>query len=56
MSYASPIHPCKEQLETRLLDRPAWHLWLHGAPWDDLNANTKEWLYRDLETVEYDYF
>ena len=56
MTYAHPIHPCKTQLETRLYDRPAWHLWLSGVEWDSMSAETKEWLYDDLTTTSYNYF
>lgn len=56
MSYAHPIHPCKTELDTRLMERPAWHLWLGSPSWDEMSDKTKEWLYRDLETVEYDYY
>lgn len=56
MSYAQPIHPCKEQLETRIHGMPAWWLRLHSVEWDSMSDSTKEWLYDDLTTTSYNYF
>jgi len=60
-SYAHPIHPCKDLLETRFSEVPGWHLWLNGVEWDAMSGGTKEWLYSDYhlkdgESWEYNYF
>lgn len=56
MSYAHPIHPCKQELEARVLNRPMWWLTLDGPPWDSMSGSTKEWLYDGLDDTSYNYF
>lgn len=57
MSYAHPIHPCKEDLMNRLVDRPAWHLWMHPVEWDSMSAGAKAFCFGDdaEDHTEYGY-
>jgi len=55
MSYAHPIHPCKEELNRRLSSVPEWHLWLHAVPWDEMSNGVKDFCYAEEQTGDYGY-
>lgn len=44
MSYAHPIHPCKNEIE---LIKVRFHLRARSPPWDSMSPQTKFYLYQE---------